>query len=39
MTGRVYVTDQDAEEPEDFIAALSSQVLLSSKYYTVVFHT
>ena len=26
MTGRVYVTDQDAEEPEDFIVGLTTQV-------------
>lgn len=28
MTGRVYVTDQDAEEPEDFIVSLTTQVQL-----------
>lgn len=38
MTGRVYVTDHDAEEPEDFIVTLTSQVLLFSKCYPVVFH-
>lgn len=27
MAGRHYVRDQDAEEPEDFIVALTSQVL------------
>jgi hypothetical protein len=26
MAGRVYVTDQDAEEPEDFIVGLTTQV-------------
>lgn len=28
MSGRVYVTDQDAEEPEDFIVGLTTQVYL-----------
>lgn len=27
MAGRHYLRDQDAEEPEDFIVALTSQVL------------
>jgi hypothetical protein len=30
MAGRVYVTDQDAEVPEDFIVALTTQVCLSN---------
>ena len=30
MTGRVYVTDQDAEEPEDFIVSLTTQVQLQN---------
>ena len=30
MAGRVYVTDQDAEEPEDFIVGLTTQVCVMS---------
>jgi len=26
MAGRVYVSDQDAEEPEEFVVALTTQV-------------
>jgi hypothetical protein len=33
MTGRVYVTDQDAEEPEDFIVSLTTQVQLQNLKY------
>jgi len=34
MAGRVYVTDQDAEEPEDFIVGLTTQVYVLSCLYS-----
>jgi exocyst complex component 4 len=32
MAGRHYLREQDAEEPEDFIVALTSQVFFSTYY-------